>query len=293
MPLTEPGVCLSIRTGLPRDVNASSWTRVDTASLLKRRGVTPERRIHRLPPQPSCRHSSPVFLRHVRGSAARRLLRRLRPLSRDITRLGGLPAGRRSTAGSRVHEENPRCVRWSTLPLAILIGGSSRLATDATVSLRCSSAFEIDAPDLIASSADRQRVVIRTETSDIDFNVRATEHACFTLASVLASQQELALLLDAFNAVRLLQLVVPTSTRFTAPLLAQPDSSREKSLASRSSSRLTAHISYNVEKVKSVSLIGCYPSGLTKCMRPLSPAHAHRSQLVSGSTSPSRPRHST
>jgi hypothetical protein len=37
--------------------------------------------------------------------------------------------------------------------------------------------------------------------------------------------------LDAFNAVRLLQLVAPISTRFTAPLLAQPDLSREKFLS--------------------------------------------------------------
>jgi hypothetical protein len=59
------------------------------------------------------------------------------------------------------------------VPLAILIGGSSRLAADATVFIRHSSAFEVDAPDLIASSADRQRVVIHTEASDIDFNVRA------------------------------------------------------------------------------------------------------------------------
>jgi hypothetical protein len=47
-----------------------------------------------------------------------------------------------------------------------------------------------------------------------------------------------------------LQLVVPTSTRFTAPLLAQPDLSREKSLASRSSLRFTAHTSHNAYYVK-------------------------------------------
>ena len=56
------------------------------------------------------------------------------------------------------------------------------------------------------------------------------------------------LCLQAFNAARLLQLVVPTSTRFAAPLLTQPDLSREKSLASRSSSRLTAHCSHRVRR---------------------------------------------
>src|ERR1700692_161182 len=55
------------------------------------------------------------------------------------------------------------------------------------------------------------------------------------------------LCLQAFNAVRLLQLVVPTSTRFTAPLLAQPDLSREKSLASRSSLRFTAHVAHHID----------------------------------------------
>lgn len=57
---------------------------------------------------------------------------------------------------------------------------------------------------------------------------------------------DLHLCLQAFNAARLLQLVVPTSTRFAAPLLTQPDLSREKSFASRSSSRLTAHTSHKV-----------------------------------------------
>ena len=85
-------------------------------------------------------------------------------------------------------------------------------------------------------------LIIRTEASDADFNVRANRRACFTLAPVVACHSEIRhLCSQTFNAARLLQLVVPTSTRFTAPLLAQPDLSREKSLASRSSSRLTAH----------------------------------------------------
>ncbi len=43
MPLTEPGVRLSIRTGLPGDVDAPLAARVDTASLLESRGVTADR----------------------------------------------------------------------------------------------------------------------------------------------------------------------------------------------------------------------------------------------------------
>lgn len=53
------------------------------------------------------------------------------------------------------------------------------------------------------------------------------------------------LCLQAFNAARLLQLVVPTSTRFAAPLLAQLDLSRERSflpLGPPSASRRTLRI---------------------------------------------------
>ena len=55
------------------------------------------------------------------------------------------------------------------------------------------------------------------------------------------------LCLQAFNAARLLQLVVPTSTRFAAPLLAQLDLSRERSflpLGPPSASRRTLRIMY-------------------------------------------------
>ena len=83
---------------------------------------------------------------------------------------------------------------------------------------------------------------IHTGTSDTKFNLRAGQHACFTLTPVVACPRAFARSLQTFNAVRLLQLVVPTSTRFTAPLLTRSDSRREKSLASRSSLRLTAHM---------------------------------------------------
>ena len=65
--------------------------------------------------------------------------------------------------------------------------------------------------------------------------MRANRHACFTMTPVVACPRAFTRSLQAFNAVRLLQLVVPTSTRFTAPLLTQSDLRREKSLASRSS----------------------------------------------------------
>jgi len=105
-------------------------------------------------------------------------------------------------------------------------------------------------PARAASSAATQRFIIRTEASDAEFNVRVSQHAGFTVTSVVAFPREFTLSFQAFHAARLLQLVVPTSTRFAAPLLTRPDPSREKSLASRSSSRLTAHTSHNSHRVK-------------------------------------------
>ena len=62
-------------------------------------------------------------------------------------------------------------------------------------------------------------VFIRTEASDTIFNLRANEHARFTMTPLVACRRALRWSLQTVNAARLLHLVVPTSTRFAAPLL--------------------------------------------------------------------------
>ncbi len=68
-----------------------------------------------LSPASSERYSSTVSLRHVRGSPALRLLRRLRPPIRDVAGLGSLPgfACPAPGWGSLVPGRNPWCGRWS------------------------------------------------------------------------------------------------------------------------------------------------------------------------------------
>ena len=73
-----------------------------------------------LSPAASRPYSSTASLRHVRGSPALGLLRRLRPSSETSPDLAACRASRarRSDRGSRVHRRNPWCGRWSALPLA-------------------------------------------------------------------------------------------------------------------------------------------------------------------------------
>jgi hypothetical protein len=151
---------------------------------------------------------------------------------------------RRSTAGFRVPEENPGCGGWSALSLLVLI------ALD--------SGHECDSPDspayeTIRSRQSRSRCQIhsswfRSPYRDVRRRLQAARQSTRVLHPDTCGSlpiRDSHPCSQALNAVRLLQLVVPTSTRFTAPLLAQPDLSREKSLASRSSARLTAHTSHN------------------------------------------------
>jgi hypothetical protein len=62
-------------------------------------------------------------------------------------------------------------------------------------------------------------VFIRTEASVTIFNLRANEHARFTLTPLVACRRALAWSLQTVNAARLLQPIVPTSMGFAAPLL--------------------------------------------------------------------------
>ena len=71
--------------------------------------------------------------------------------------------------------------------------------------------------------------------------LRADEHARSTMTPVVPPEERLfERSLQTFNAARPLQLVVPTSTRFAAPLLTGPDSGRNEFYARRSTSRLAA-----------------------------------------------------
>lgn len=59
-------------------------------------------------------------LRHVHGFPVLGLLRRLRPSDETSPDLAACRTSRvrRSARGSRVHRRNPRCCRWSAVPLA-------------------------------------------------------------------------------------------------------------------------------------------------------------------------------
>ncbi len=100
-PLAEPGVHLSLCTGLSIDDRAKLGCFACTARAA-RSGANPDRdrATHTwLSPAASALHPSTASLRHVRGSPALRLLRRLRPpfeTSRDLA------ACRRSLDGARI-----------------------------------------------------------------------------------------------------------------------------------------------------------------------------------------------
>jgi len=69
-----------------------------------------------------------------------------------------------------------------------------------------------------------ERSILRTEASNTDFNVRAIQHACFTLTSLVACHREIRhLAAQALNATRLLQSAIPILAEFVAPLLISPD----------------------------------------------------------------------
>lgn len=160
---------------------------------------------------------------------------------------------RRSTQGSRVYKENPWCGRWSALPLAVLMIDDSSPVDHTTVLIpSLQRVSNVTRRISLHHRPMNRRAILRTEVSNTNFNLRATQHACFTIAPAVTCHREIPHpAAQVFNATRLLQSAVPTSAKFVAPLHVRPDSNGGEFLARRSLPSLTAHICHNIHYANS------------------------------------------
>ena len=228
MPFPEPGVHLSLCTGLSIDACAKQGFLLRvynircTLRIQSLRTATPHTW---LSPAAAKLYASTVLLRHVRGSPARGLLLGLRPLFETSP---GLAASRssqlqHSTQSSRVRRMNPWCGRWSTLPLSARtspqFGAREARAKRGSPSRSGSGGRALAA----FSSRTRSLFVQRVPTSTSRAGTRIP--ALFTFAPAvarlgLASSRTV-------QAVRLLQAAIPTLAAFTAPFCTRPDSGED------------------------------------------------------------------
>jgi hypothetical protein len=172
-------------------------------------------------------YASTVSRRPVRGSPALRLQRRLLPptgtsLDWAVCRPS---QGRRPDRGSHVPRSNPRCFRWSAVPLTARTPrrfGSRRVACP----WRAHPVFPRGTPGSGCMLVEDE-LTLHTEDSSADFN-----ELCFTMAPSVARPRRYSRHSRAVQAARLLQAADPISATFAAPFCTRPDPGEDEFIRS-------------------------------------------------------------
>ncbi len=164
-------------------------------------------------------YASTVSLRHVRGSPALGLLRRLRPLSETSPNSAACCAShaQRSDQGSRVHRRNPWCGRWPTLPLATLAGSRSGARDQRAHVGRTQSLLLGDRARVVYSSLPTRHWFVQRVQASAS-GAQARDLLVFTMAPAVARLGRRAPL-RSVQTVRLLQAAGPIASDVHGPLL--------------------------------------------------------------------------